>query len=413
MYDIAVIGGGASGFAAAVSAKQTCPQASVVILEKMFRSGKKLAATGNGKCNLSNVDISEKNYHGSFDAMRIIGSTPHGDEYFSDVYGVLCITGSEGRNGGLYPRSNSANTVLSAIRLKISSLGIEEICDFDVTEIVQEKKSWKLLSKNGEIYCRRVIIACGGYAGTAFGTDGGMLRLLKNMGYKSSKICPAVAPLKVPAESVKGLKGVRVRGSISAVCGGKTIRTESGEIQFNENNISGICVFNLAYLFQKYEGKMMLKADLFPQYDEKKLADYLFGTVFRQRGEYPVEELLTGIFIKPLAQFIVKKCIQKSFSSKISSLKRNDAEKLAHTIKNLEFEVTGCSSWQNAQVTMGGIISECVKDTLESELHNGIYFCGEILDVCGDCGGYNLQWAWSSGIWAGKHCAETLKGAVR
>ena len=413
MYDIAVIGGGASGFAAAVSAKMTCSQASVVILEKMFRSGKKLAATGNGKCNLSNVDISEKNYHGSFDVMRIIGNTPRGDEYFSDVYGVLCMTGSEGRNGGLYPRSNSANTVLSAIRLKIEALGIEEKCDSEVIGIVQEKKCWKLLLKNGEIQCRRVIIACGGYAGPAFGTDGGMLRILKDMGYKSSKICPAVAPLKVPSDSVKGLKGVRVKGSISAVCAGKTVRTESGEIQFNENNISGICVFNLAYLFQKYEGKMMLRADLFPQYDEKKLTDYLHGTVFRQRTDYPMEELLTGIFVKNLAQFIVKKSIQKGMSDKISTLKRSDAEKIAHTIKNLEFEVTGCSSWQNAQVTMGGIVSECVENTLESKLHHGIYFCGEILDVCGDCGGYNLQWAWSSGIWAGRNCAETLKGAVR
>ena len=305
MYDIAVIGGGASGFAAAVSAKMTCPQASVIILEKMFRSGKKIAATGNGKCNLSNVDISEKNYHGSFNVMEIIGNTPRGDEYFSDVYGVLCMTGSEGRNGGLYPRSNSANTVISAIRLKTESLGIEERCDFEVTEIVQEKKCLKLLSKNGEIYCRRTIIACGGYAGPAFGTDGGMLRILKNMGYKCSKICPAVAPLKVPAESVRGLKGVRVKGSISAVCGGKTIRTESGEIQFNENNISGVCVFNLAYLFQQYEGRLTLRADLASDMSENELFDYLHR-IRTDRCGCVAEELLSGFFIKNLAVWLIK-----------------------------------------------------------------------------------------------------------
>ncbi len=413
MYDIAVIGGGASGFAAAVAAKQTAPEASVVILEKMFRSQKKLAATGNGKCNLSNIDISERNYHGSFDAVKIIRSTPRGDEYFRDTYGVLCVTGSEGRNGGLYPQSNSANTVVSAIRLKSEQLGIEEKCDFEVTELVREKNGWKLISKKDSLQCRKVIIACGGYAGPAFGTDGGMLRILKNMGYKSSKICPAAAPLRVPAENVKGLKGVRVKGSISAVSGGKTLKTECGEIQFNENNISGICVFNLAYLFQQYEGKLRLRADLFPQMNETELAEYIGKTVFRQRASYPIEELLTGIFVKNLAQYIVRNCIDRNFSGNIGSLKKSDAEKTAHFIKNLEFEVTGCSPWQNAQVTMGGIVKECVDDSFESKLHSGLYFCGEILDVCGDCGGYNLQWAWSSGMIAGRNCAESMKGEVR
>ena len=410
MHDIAVIGGGASGFVAAVSAKQTDERLSVVILEKMFRSGKKLAATGNGKCNLSNTNITEKNYHGSINAMEIISKTPEAVDYFRDTYGVLCVTGSEGRNGGLYPRSNSANTVLSAIRLKIQALGIEERCDFEVTKIEKIKNGYKLYSKNGEVECRRVIIACGGYAGPAFGTDGGMLRILKDMGLKSSKICPAVAPLRVAPESVKGLKGVRIKGEVSAYSGGKLLRKESGEIQFNENNLSGICVFNLAYLFQQYEGKLTLCADLFPQMTENELYEYLADSVKKDRADYPLEEFLTGIFVKNLAIYLVKKAVGRSLDDRIKSLRNGEIRRIVSLIKSLEFEVTGCSPWQNAQVTMGGILAECISDKLEAVKHKGMYLCGEILDVAGDCGGYNLQWAWSSGIWAGRNCALSLKG---
>ncbi|HOC34899.1 MAG TPA: aminoacetone oxidase family FAD-binding enzyme [Ruminococcus flavefaciens] len=410
MYDIAVIGGGASGFAAAVSAKQTDGQLSVIILEKMFRSGKKLAATGNGKCNLSNTNITSGNYHGSIDAMEIISKTPDAMNYFRDTYGVLCVTGSEGRNGGLYPRSNSANTVLSAVRLKIQSLGIEERCDFDVTKIGRIKNGYKLYSKNGEVECRRVIIACGGYAGPAFGTDGGMLRLLRDMGLNSAKICPAVAPLRVTPESVKGLKGVRIKGEVSAFSDGKLLRKEAGEIQFNENNLSGICVFNLAYLFQQYEGRLTLRADLFPQITENDLYEYLADNVRIDRGDYPLEEFLTGIFVKNLAIYLVKKAVGRSLDDKIKSLKNGEIRRIAGLIKFLEFEVTGCSPWQNAQVTMGGITAECVNGKLETLKYKGMYLCGEILDVAGDCGGYNLQWAWSSGIWSGRNCALSLKG---
>lgn len=410
MYDIAVIGGGASGFVAAVSAKQTDECLSVVILEKMFRSGKKLAATGNGKCNLSNTNITEKNYHGSINAMEIISKTPEAVDYFRDTYGVLCVTGSEGRNGGLYPRSNSANTVLSAIRMKIQALGIEERCDFEVTKIDRIKNGYKLYSKHGEVECRRLIIACGGYAGPAFGTDGGMLRILRDMGLKSSKICPAIAPLRVAPESMKGLKGVRVKGVVTAFSNGKLLRKETGEIQFNENNLSGICVFNLAYLFQKYEGKLSLCADLFPQMSENELYEYLADSVKNDRADYPLEEFLTGIFVKNLAIYLVKKAVGRSLDDRIKTLKNGEIRRIVSLIKSLEFEVTGCSSWQNAQVTMGGITAECVSDKLEAVKHKGMYLCGEILDVAGDCGGYNLQWAWSSGIWAGRNCALSLKG---
>jgi len=408
MYDIAVIGGGASGFASAISAKQTNPNINVAIVEKMFRSGKKLLATGNGKCNLSNLDISEKNYHGSINAMQIISNTPDYKEFFTDNLGVLCSFGNEGRKGGIYPRSNSANTVLNALRLKMLSLGIEEICDFEVKEICPEKDGFVLKSKHSQLEAKKIIVACGGYAGTSFGTDGSMLRILKNMGFKTAKICPAVAPLKVNPDEIKGLKGVRIKCNVSAVSGKNILRTESGEMQFNENNLSGICVFNLAYLFGQYEGNLKIRTDLAPDMSKEETINYI-KDVKLKRSEFPAEELLTGMFVKSLAVYLVKKVLGRNLNDPVKTISENEIIRLSDTIKNLEFEVTGCSGWQNAQATYGGIHKDCINKNLESVAFKGMYFCGEILDTVGDCGGYNLQWAWSSGIWAGKKCAESLR----
>ncbi|MCM1507165.1 MAG: aminoacetone oxidase family FAD-binding enzyme [Ruminococcus flavefaciens] len=409
MYtDIAVIGGGASGYASAITSARLSG-AEVTIIERLFRTGKKITATGNGKCNLSNKSLRPENYHGSVDAMKIINSTPDWYEFFTEGMGVMCVSGSEGREGGIYPRSNTATTVLNALRLTAQSLGVKEVCDTEIQGILQRNGRYVLKTKDSEIICRKIIIACGGYAGTSFGTDGLMIRILKDMGYKTSKICPAVAPLRVSPENLKGLKGVRVKGRISAVSGGKVLRTEYGEMQFNENNISGICVFNLSYLFQQYEGKLTLRADLMPDMEKADIKAYL-EKIRRMKAEYAIEELLTGIFVKNLAVYLVKKVLRRPLDDKINTLTDSEIKKLARVIKCLEFEVTGCSSWQNAQATCGGIHAECITENLESRLHRGIYFCGEILDTVGDCGGYNLQWAWSSGIWAGMKCAESLKG---
>ena len=410
--DIAVIGGGASGLAAAITAKECCAGADVVVIEKLQRTGKKIIASGNGKCNLSNMSLSEYNFHGSINAMEMINKTPDWYELFTKKLGVVCVTGSEGREGGVYPRSNSSTTVLNALRLKISELGVKEVCECEITDIAHDGEDYTLHHKNGEIYCRKVIIAAGGYAAPSFGTDGSMLRLLKNMGLQSSKICPAVAPLRVSTERLKGLKGVRIKGEVSAVSGGKVLRREKGELQFNENNISGICVFNLAYLFQQYEGKLSLRTDLAPDMTEQQLVDY-FKSVRAARKNCTAEELLTGFFVKNLALWLVKNVMHKQITEPVSAITDKDIAVLCKGIKSLEFEVTGCSPWQNAQSTMGGITADSVNAYLEAKKYRGMYLCGEILDVAGDCGGYNLQWAWSSGIWAGMNAAKSLKGGKK
>lgn len=406
--DIAVIGGGASGLAAAIRALETY-SCSVVIAERLGKTGRKLLATGNGRCNLSNRNLTSSAYHGSVkNVMEIIGKTASAEELFTDM-GVLCTADEQGR---IYPHSLNAASVLGALRIRLTQLGGAEICDFEVNEIKEKDSGYVLSSADGrKIQCRRVIVATGGYAAPSFGTDGSMIRLLKAMGYKTAKICPAIAPLRVNPESVKGLKGVRAKGRISALSEGKILHTEDGEIQFTENALSGICVFNLAYLFSEYEGRLTLSADLLPEMSKSKLEEFLCMVQY-QRYESTLEELLTGIFPKNLAIYLVKNALGRSLTEPVSSLKYPEIQRIAEKIKCLEFQVTGSSAWQNAQVTSGGIHGSCVDEKLESRLHKGLYFCGEILDVDGLCGGYNLEWAWSSGAWVGENCAKSLKSGV-
>ncbi len=392
----------------ALAARKCAPKARIVILERLPKTGKKLLATGNGKCNLSNENLSADCYHGSVkNVMDIIGKTGETRELFESM-GVMCITDSQGR---IYPHSESAASVVGALRMALAESGIEEICNAEVTDISEKGNGYSVLFGESFIDCSRVIIAAGGYASPSFGTDGAVLRLLKSKGYKTGKICPAVAPLRVSAEELKGLKGVRAKGRISAVSDGKILRSETGEIQFTENSLSGICVFNLAYLYSQYEGRLTLSADLMPESSYEKLEEMIY-CIQSARCNQPLEELLTGVFTKNLAVYLVKKAVSRPLNERISTLKYNEVKALACLIKKLEFKVTGASSWQNAQVTSGGIHGSCVDDKLESKLHKGVYFCGEILDVDGLCGGYNLEWAWSSGAFAGRNCAKSLKNGA-
>lgn len=402
--DVVIIGGGASGLAAGISLLEN-KKVNVIITERLDRIGKKILATGNGRCNFSNNNIKITSYHGSVKNIKnIIKNTPSGEEFFREM-GILCVNDEQGR---MYPRSNSSATVVNALRMRLLQLEAREICQFDVNSIEGEFGNYIISSENKKIRCKSVIIAAGGYAAPSFGTDGSMIRMLKNMGYKTAKICPAIAPIRVSKESIKGLKGVRVKGSICAIHNGNILRKEYGEIQFTENSLSGICVFNLAYLLSEYENNLILRADLAPDMNEKQLEEYLYMIQY-QRYDNKLEELLTGMFVKNLAVYLVKKSLGRSLNEPISTIVYSDIKSIIKNIKQLEFKVSGLSSWQNAQVTSGGIHGDCITEELELKNHKGIYLCGEILDVDGDCGGYNLQWAWSSGIYTGKKCAELFE----
>ena len=404
--DILIIGGGAAGLTAAITAKLENPRLSVTIAERLSRTGKKILATGNGRCNIGNINISDEFYHGSVNnRMEIIEKMPSVTDFFESM-GLYCTSDEIGR---MYPYSNAASSVLSVLHNKVIECNINEICDFNVTKIEKTNGVFIVYNDDSYIISKKVIIAAGGCAGgNAMGTDGSMLKITEKLGHKITPLYPSIAPLKVNPDDLKGLKGIRVKGNVCAVVDGKKITSEKGEIQFNENNISGICIFNLSYLYAVYREKLHILIDICPDKSYSEVVDILYK-LKKVNSKNTLESYLIGIFNKNLAVYLIRS-IGKKNSDFISKLTDKDIKSLASKIKGLDFAITGQSEWKNAQVTYGGISGESVDLNLESKIIKGLYFAGEILDVDGICGGYNLMWAWASGIYAGINSVRSLGG---
>lgn len=402
-YDIAVIGGGASGLAAAISAARTKPDAKIVILERLSRVGKKLLATGNGRCNYTNRNINQNCYYGSCN--KIYNSIENIDiEEFFRTLGVFGYADEEGR---VYPLSNNASSILDGLRLRISQYGnIDVICDFNVTSIKKEK-GFRISSENDYIFARNVIMAGGGMSQASLGSDGSILRLLKNMGIGISALSPALTSFKVNPETVRSLKGIRASASVALYSDNEILGTEKGEIQFSDGVISGICVFNLSCLCTNRKN-LSLGIDFLPHINFTELADIL-KNIQLSRKDASLEDFLSGILHKRIGMFILKSVTDKALTEKVSVLSESELKKIASKIKNSVYSIKGLSGFEKSQVTAGGVVMSEIDDRLCSKKIKGLYLCGELLDITGKCGGYNLAFAFASGILAGKSCAEDLK----
>ncbi len=400
-YDIAVIGGGASGLAAAISAARTNPKLKIVILERLPRIGKKILATGNGRCNYSNTNIDKTNYHGSckplYDAVKSFDC-----EAFFESLGVYGYSDEEFR---VYPLNNSASSVLDGLRLEIIKLGIEVICDFNVTDIKKDK-CFRIFSDNECITAKTVIAAGGGMSQANLGSDGSVIRIMKKSGVKINPLSPALTAFKVNPEAVRALKGIRTNGTVTLYSGNKRIGSENGEIQFGDGTVSGICVFNLSCLAYGLD-KLSLSVDMLPYIDYNNVKA-LIKNIKTIRENAPLEDLLSGITNKRIGMNIIKSVTSHVLTEKASVLTDKEINSIASTIKNYRFDVTGLCGFEKSQVTAGGIDISEIDTRFCSKKTKGLYFCGEMLDIIGDCGGYNLYFAFGSGFMAGKNCAEVL-----
>ncbi len=393
--EIAVIGGGASGMFAAIAARES--GSCVTVYERCDRVGRKILATGNGRCNLTNVNASEKDYHGTDTGfMRNVINSFWVEETlskFSDM-GLVCRTEDRGK---VYPHCGQASAVLDVLRMKLAEDGAVIRTDFEASDISPTKNGFIISSYDGQkAYADRVIVACGGKASPSLGSNGSGYELLKKLGHRITPLKPSLVQLKTEPETVKKLKGIKVEGKLTL--GG---RSETGEILFTEYGISGPCAFSLsAYC----EGEKYAYIDLMCEYSEEEIAEMLWTRV----GIFPerrLEEFFTGMLSKRVGQTLLKYLDIAPLSRLSSTLSEEEIVKIAKTIKAWRFDVIGTMSWNNAQVTHGGALtSEFDPETLESKKVKGVYACGEILDIDGDCGGYNLQWAWASGYVAGKKC---------
>ena len=372
---VVIVGGGAGGLAAAVAAGRL--GARVSILEKANRVGKKLLKTGNGRCNLSNRNISPEGYNCPEFVATLLSRI--GPRELLEWFAELGLWPCEDEEGRVYPRSDTASSVLDVLRLGCADVEAEEICSTEVTAILPRSEGgFRLLTReSGEFTADRVIVSAGG--GTA---------LLRPLGHRYVPFTPALCPLKTDTDPIRGLSGLRVKCAARLTRGGEEIAAEQGELLFRDHGVSGIMALDLSRVARPGD---RLSLDLLPEADLHSLRTWIRS----RRGLVNEErEVLTGLFHRRVGEALLRRA-------------GGDGEKLCELIKDFPLTVEGLADTANAQVTRGGAeLSAFDPLTLESRLIPGLYCVGEALDVDGRCGGFNLHWAFASGMAAGRSAAR-------
>ena len=404
---LGIIGGGASGLMAAICAKEYKPSLRVLLLESRERVGKKLLATGNGRCNLTNQSGLQGRYHGDADlAARAFSRFGVKETLaFFDRLGISPVTLEEGK---VYPRSLQASAVLDALRLGAQELGVEVICGCEVTGIkpVHGGLSLQCADDRQPVLAEAVIVCAGGKASASLSSDGAGYPLLTRLGHTVTKLYPAIVQLRTDTAPIRPLKGIKTIARVTASTAGK-IRVETGEVLFTEYGLSGPPVLQVSRLLSAAGGGRV-SLDLIPDWSQKQLLDELEKR-FQTLAGRTIDQYLVGLLHKRLGESMLKTAGIVPFSRTVSSLTAKERKALCRVIRSFELECHGAHSWQSAQVTAGGIrTKEFDADTLQSRKVPGLFAAGEVLDVDGDCGGFNLQWAWSSGWIAGRSAAEFL-----
>ncbi len=388
---IAVIGGGASGIASAIYAKRINKKNSVTVFERSDRILKKLLATGNGRCNLSNTDVSDKNYFSSNNEIvkEIISQYSSEEEKaFFESIGIMFAE----EDGRIYPYSRRASAVLDALRFECEHLGINIRTNAFINKI---ERSGNRFVINDEVF-DKVILSVGGNSAPSFGTDGNGIKLLSSLGHNAKKFTYALSPVKV-RENTKSLKGIRAKGSITLIKNGKTERSETGEIQFTDYGLSGIAMMQLS---RSVNAGDVLSIDLIPETDKEAIFNMLKNRK-TTLAHLSSEDFLTGFLHKALGQYILN--ILKINAKKPSGeLSEKDIMRLSDLIKTLSFTAMELVGKEQSQASCGGAyLTEFNPNTLESLKCPNFYCTGELLDAVGDCGGYNLHWAWTTASIAG------------
>lgn len=401
-FDIAVLGGGASGFMSAISAKNCNNHLKIVILEKSERVLKKLSATGNGQGNFSNSDLNLEHYFNN----QFCGFALENFDFekTADFFKKLGIEPISIENR-IYPKSLQASSLTDALMLEADRLKIESKLNFNITDL-------KLLNGqfiiNENITAKKIIVCLGGKASPQFGTDGNGYELMLKFNHKIIPPKPSLVQIKTENTFTKMLQGIKVNALAKLIVDDNIIKLLSGEVLFCDYGLSGKAVFELSPYISWHlnnNSKILLSLDLLENLRENEFFELL--TIRKDLLEYrTAENFLTGLINKQLAKVIFK-TLNINLSMPVKNLSEKNLKDLAEKLKNFEFKVLDTLGFKTAQVTIGGIDTNDVDNkTLMSKIVNNLYFAGEILDVDGECGGYNLQWAWSSGYLAGKSAAN-------
>lgn len=401
---IGIIGAGASGMAAALAAAQN-PQVQVIVMERQARVGRKLSATGNGRCNLTNLHANEGGYHGEQPQFAAAALKMFDVENTRAWFRALGLYTVEEASGRVYPYSDQANSVVDILRFALQKPNIQLLTGFEVTKAKYTGEGFRVDGTEQSICCDRLIVACGGLAGTKLGGTMSGYKLLRGFGHGCSKLRPTLVQLKSSWSSCASLKGVRANCHAEIWHDGQIHAHSVGEMQFTEYGLSGPVIFEISRDVCQGGGEWVCRMDFLPDMQE----DVLMQELCRRREMgWNTEELFTGILHNRLGRVLTQSAGIKGQAD--ARMLDDDAIRAAcRAAKAFEVTLTEPMGMDCAQVTAGGIrTTEFDPVAMESKRVPGLYACGEVLDIDGDCGGYNLQWAWSSGRAAGSHAGGMI-----
>ena len=397
MKEIVIIGGGASGMAAAIRAASNRDQ-HVTLLERQTRVGRKLLSTGNGRCNLTNLEAQPECYHGEERDFPSGALNQYPPERVLEFFGGLGLKTVTEYGGRVYPMSDHAGSVLDVLRLGLEQPNLSVRTGCTVERVEKRGIRFLITWPEERMEADRVIIACGGCAGSKLGGVMDGYRLLQSFGHSRTALYPALTQIRTASDYPKALKGIKADGTLRLLRGERVIAEAKGDILFTESGLSGTAVFELS-------GQVAGRDDLTASLCFFAEGEDLLEELKRRRTQWPEQaanSILTGTVQSRLGQMLCKYA-GISGGDTIRTISDKKLEILASAMTDFRLPITGVSGFETAQVTAGGIkTSEFDPDTMESRLVSGLYACGEVLDVDGDCGGFNLQWAWASGLLAGE-----------
>ena len=407
MNTIAILGGGASGMAAALAARESLDNC-VLLLERQNRVGRKLLATGNGRCNLTNENADLTRYHGENVSFMLpaMERFPVGETLaWFRTLGLITRTEPSGR---VYPLSDNASSVVDALRLALEARGAEVLCGWEAAEACRDGDGFLITPVQGDpIRCDKLIVACGGMAGSKLGGTRAGYALLSALGHGRTALRPSLVQLKTENTWTRSMKGVRTQAVLSLERNDWSLAFARGEVQFTDYGVTGPAVYDLSRAASFAGEGCTLCLRLLPEMEKAELMDYLL----QKQADFPnykAENLLSGALHNSIARTILRRA-EVPADARLWSLTEKTLCLLRDFILRFELPLLGTLSFEDAQVTAGGMVTEQFNpETMESLLVPGLYACGEVLDIDGDCGGFNLQWAWSSGRLAGLAAAELL-----
>lgn len=414
-FDVIIIGGGAAGMMAAISAKRHNPKLSVAIIDQTFALGRKILISGAGRCNLTNKNLTKDLAKKYFGDKKIVESVfkqfgyKEITEFFNDL-GLELYEETKSATGKIFPQNDQAKAVVALLVSEIEKLGIEIILNTIVLSVKKEKSSFVLIGnhENKEVVftATKLVLAAGGKSYPALGADGSGFDLAHDFKHKIIEPAPSGVPLVGKNELSQALQGTKLEAEIVAFINNKEVGNVVGDVLFTQYGLSGSGILSISREFsiclnRDHKKLAEIVLNFFPNKNKIEVKKYLL-TRFKKNPDQTIENNLWGIFPMKFVATILK--LTKIDSARLTSeLNTEEIDRLINSLTVCKIKITGTRGWNEAEFTAGGIATEDVNpNTLESKLVSGLYFCGEVLDVDGEIGGYNLSWAWASGFVVGK-----------